>query len=76
MKNLLLLAIVILFSSLSFSQNDEAVNHNLAVQINPFTSEISVTDSISIEGDFKKEFLLNAVFTPVSQSKYFVKKNI
>lgn len=76
MKNLLLLAIVILFSSLSFSQNDEAVNHNLAVQINPFTSEISVTDSISIEGDFKKEFLLNAVFTPVSQSKNISLKKI
>jgi len=69
MKNSILVGILILFSSLSFSQTHEAVNHKLFAQINPETSEITVTDSISIEGDFKREFLLNAEFTPVSLSK-------
>ncbi len=69
MKNLILFGILISLSFLSFSQAHEAVNHNLFVQINPETSEITVTDSISIEGDFKKEFLLHANFTPVSLSK-------
>ncbi|RLD34742.1 MAG: peptidase M28, partial [Bacteroidetes bacterium] len=69
MKNSILVGILILFSSLSFSQTHEAVNHKLFAQINPETSEIMVTDSISIEGDFIREFLLNADFTPVSLSK-------
>ncbi|MCK4678137.1 MAG: hypothetical protein KAT48_08410, partial [Bacteroidales bacterium] len=69
MKNLILFGILILLSFLSFSQTHEAVNHNLFAQINPETSEITVTDSISIEGDFKKEFLLHANFKPYSLSK-------
>ena len=69
MKNLLFIGILILFSFQSFSQTNEAVNHNLFVQINPEASEITVTDSISIKGEFIKEFLLNACFTPVSLSK-------
>lgn len=69
MKNILLFGTLIVFSSLAFSQNNKAVNHNLTVNINPETSEIMVTDSISIEGDFKKEFLLHTGFTPVSLSK-------
>ncbi len=69
MKNLILFGTLILFSSMSFSQTHEAVNHSLFVQINPATSEITVTDSISIEGDFKKEFLLHACLIPVSLSK-------
>ena len=68
MKNSILVGILILLSSLSFSQTHEAVNHKLFAQINPETSEIMVTDSISIEGDFIREFLLNADFTPVSLS--------
>jgi len=76
MKNLLLFGILILFSFQSFSQTHEAVNHNLFVQINPNTSEISVTDSISIEGEFKNEFLLNAEFKPVSLSKKISLKKI
>ncbi len=69
MKNPILVGILILFSSLSFSQTHEAVNHKLFAQINPETSEITVTDSISIEGDFKREFILHADFTPISLSK-------
>jgi len=69
MKNTILFGILILFSSLAFAQTHEAVNHNLFVQINPESSEILVTDSIRIEGDFKNEFLLHADFTPVSLSK-------
>ena len=42
-----------------FPKIKNAVNHNLIVQINPETLEIEVADSISIEGDFKKEFLLH-----------------
>ncbi|MCD4772181.1 MAG: M20/M25/M40 family metallo-hydrolase, partial [Bacteroidales bacterium] len=76
MKNLLLFGILILFSFQSFSQTHEAVNHNLFVQINPETSEITVTDSISIEGEFKNEFLLNAEFKPVSLSKKISLKKI
>jgi len=69
MKYLIPFVTLILFSALSFSQSFDAVNHNLFVQINPETSEIRVTDSIDMEGDFKKEFLLHAGFTPVSLSK-------
>jgi len=69
MKNLILSGILILFGSLSFSQTQEAVNHDLFVQIDPETSEITVTDTILIHGAFKKEFLLHANFTPVSLSK-------
>ena len=76
MKNLMLFGILILFGPLSFSQTREAVNHNLFVQINPETSVISVIDSISIEGDFKNEFLLNADLTPVSLTKKVSLKKI
>ena len=69
MKNLILLGTLISLSFLSFSQTHEAVNHNLFAQINPETSEIIVTDSICIEGDFKREFLLHANLTPVTLSK-------
>jgi len=49
---------IILFitTAISFSQNNESVNHRLTVQIVPQTSEITVIDSINIEGDFIKEF--------------------
>ena len=76
MKNLLLSGILILFNALAFSQANETVNHNLFVQINPATSEITVTDSISITGDFVKEFLLNADFTPIILSKNISLKKI
>lgn len=69
MKNIILIGLLFSFSLLSFSQNTESVNHNLFVEINPETSEISVLDSISIDGDFKKEFLLNAELIPISLSK-------
>jgi len=69
MKNIMLIGILILLSSLSFSQTHEAINHNLFAQLNPETSEIVVTDSISIEGDFKREFLLHAHLSPVSLTK-------
>lgn len=69
MKNIIILGLLVSLSFLSFSQNNESVNHNLFVQINPETSEITVIDSISIEGDFENEFLLNAELTPVSLSK-------
>ena len=45
------------------------VNHHVYANINPETAEISVTDSISIIGDYKKEFLLFAGLNPVSKTK-------
>jgi len=68
MKNLLLISIVVLSGAL-FAQNTGTVNHNLTVSINPSNSEISVTDSVLLIGDFEREFLLNAIFTPVSLTK-------
>ena len=69
MKNLILVVLIFLFSSLSYSQSEESVNHKLMVDINPETSELSVIDSINIQGEFKKEFLLNADLTPISLTK-------
>ncbi|MAE09120.1 MAG: peptidase M28 [Bacteroidetes bacterium] len=69
MKNLILVVLISLISSLSYSQGSESVNHKLTVNINPETSEISVIDSINIIGEFKNEFLLNADLTPVSLTK-------
>ena len=66
MKNLVLFGILVITGSLSFSQTPDPVNHNLFVKIDPETSEIWVTDSMNIKGDFKNEFLLNAELTPVS----------
>ena len=76
MNKVLLFTIAVLFSSLSFSQTNDLVNHNLNVTINPFTSEISVIDTISIDGDFEKEFLLNSIFTPRSLTKNISFKKI
>jgi hypothetical protein len=69
MKNSILFIILFITTAISFSQNNESVNHRLTVQIVPQTSEITVIDSINIEGDFIKEFFLNADLTPVSLSK-------
>jgi len=69
MKNIFILSIAILFSTLSFAQINNVVNHNLTVTVNPYTTEISVIDSITIDDDCEREFLLNAIFTPVSHTK-------
>jgi len=69
MKNILPLAFAFLFSSLSFAQNNDVVNHKLTVTINPYTTEISVIDSISMNDDCEREFLLNDLFTPMSLTK-------
>jgi len=69
MKSRILLFLLGLISSFSFAQNNGVVNHKLFAKVNPETSIITVTDSISIEGDFVKEFLLNADLIPGSPSK-------
>ncbi|MFK5855333.1 MAG: M20/M25/M40 family metallo-hydrolase [Bacteroidota bacterium] len=69
MKKSFLLSIAVLIGLFSFSQNTESVYHNLTVIVNPYTTEISVIDTISIDNDFKREFVLNAIFTPVSNTK-------
>ena len=69
MKNLFFLSIIILSCAFSFAQKGDFAKHNLNVKINPYTSEISVIDSISVEGEFEREFLLNSIFTPVSHTE-------
>lgn len=68
MKNILLIGIALLFSANLFGQTTGVVNHNLSVQIDPYTSTIHVTDSITIGKDCKREFLLNELFIPTSQT--------
>jgi len=60
MRNSILVLVLILISSFAFTQTNESVNHKLFVRINPETSMISVTDSISFPAGTKREFLLNA----------------
>ncbi|NOR86346.1 MAG: peptidase M28, partial [Bacteroidales bacterium] len=69
MKNTLLFGILILWSSFSFAQNKGNINHHLIVNINPTTAAISVIDSMTIEPEVAREFLLNAIFTPISKTK-------
>ncbi len=76
MKNLFLLAIAFLLGSIAFSQSNNIVSHNLTVRVNPYSSEISVIDSISIKGSSIDEFTLNAAFTPVSETKNVILKEI
>ncbi len=76
MKHIYIIAILISLSSILFSQNNNIANHNLHVKINPVTSEISVTDSIILIGDFQKEFLLNAELTPFANSKNIKVKKV
>ncbi|MEA3446694.1 MAG: M1 family aminopeptidase, partial [Bacteroidota bacterium] len=76
MKSITLFGIFILINFLSFSQTNNAVNHNLFVEINPETSEIKLTDSIVINGDFVPEFLLNSEFTPIILSEKMSLKKV
>ena len=69
MKHRYLLLILITINSLLFSQNNNIVNHQLHVTINPETSKIAVIDSITFVGDCQKEFLLNAKLVPFANSK-------
>ncbi|MEA3503823.1 MAG: M20/M25/M40 family metallo-hydrolase [Bacteroidota bacterium] len=76
MKKITLLITAIIISLFSFSQENSYINHNLHVIINPETSEINVTDSITINGDYNKEFMLNANLIPTGNSKNISLKKI
>jgi aminopeptidase N len=69
MKKSVLFLIATLYSVMSIAQNGNAVDHTLSVKINPSTSELVVTDSITIYGNYENEFLLNALFIPESLTK-------
>ena len=76
MKKNILLTIAIFISIISFSQTRNDINHNLYVQINPETSEIDVTDSITINGEYEKEFILNDNLVITGTSKNISLKKV
>jgi len=51
-----------------YSQEKTIINHQLYVTLQPETSEISVIDSIQIQGDQQNAFKLNSVLIPESLS--------
>jgi len=68
MKNIFF-SILILIATISFAQSQNIVHHRINTVINPKTATISVTDSISFNGEAQNEFLLFAGLTPKSLSK-------
>ncbi|MCF6183579.1 MAG: hypothetical protein L3J56_02940, partial [Bacteroidales bacterium] len=80
MKYSSFILILMLMNSLAFSQKNNIVNHKLFVKLNPETSEIEVTDTINISGNFNGEFMLNSALIPHSNSTNIklkkVKENI
>ncbi len=60
--------LAILLSTVLFSQNN-IVNHKLNVKVNIKTSEITVIDSITVNGDYNNIFSLNSALQPFSTSK-------
>ncbi len=68
MKNIFFTLIFLSVSLFSFSQKN-IVNHKIQARVNPETSDIEVTDTIYLQSNTDKTFLLNAVFTPVSLSR-------
>ncbi|RLD48245.1 MAG: peptidase M28 [Bacteroidetes bacterium] len=68
MKNIFLSLIFLSVSLFSFSQKN-IVNHKLHAIVNPKTSELTVVDSITVNGEDKGEFLLNADFPVFATSK-------
>jgi len=65
----------ILLSTVLFSQNN-IVNHKLNVKVSIKTAEITVTDSITINGDYNNIFSLNSELVPFSTSKNITLKKI
>ncbi len=76
MKKILLFFSLFLMSITLYAQEQSLIKHNLEVQINPQTSEISVLDSLNMEGVSVREFWLNASFTPQSVTKNISFKKI
>jgi len=68
MKKSILTLVIVLFSSILFSQNN-TVNHKLFAKVNPETSEISIIDTIDLTGITDKSFLLHSKLVPTSLTK-------
>jgi len=69
MNRYFLTAIFLLSTMLGISQKNEAIQHKLNVQIEPGSSFISVTDSLSSFENEELIFSLNAALTPTYFSK-------
>ncbi len=68
MKQIILITVFALSGIFLFAQVP-AVHHALNVTIRPETSEIAVTDTLTIPNGVNPEFLLNAALTPKSLTK-------
>lgn len=69
MKKILLSTLLLVFSTLGFSQNDKIIDHHLTVQIAPGSSHIVVTDTVSNIDASSFVFSLNAALKPLRFSK-------
>lgn len=68
MKNTTILLLLLMLANNLFSQDKTIVNHKLYVTLQPESSEISVIDSIEIQGNKLNSFQLNSVLNPESLS--------
>lgn len=68
MRNTTILFLLLMLTTTLFSQEKTIVNHKLYVSLKPETSEISVIDSIEIQGNQFNSFQLNSVLSPESLS--------
>ena len=64
----LFIGIALILSVISYSQEQNIVNHNLNVKVNIATAEIEVVDSIELSSD-AREFRLNSELIPFSNSE-------
>ena len=69
MKKITLSALLLVFSTLGFSQHDKIIDHHLTVQIAPGFSHLVVTDSVSGLDTSSFVFSLNAALKPLRFSK-------
>ncbi|MCK5857579.1 MAG: hypothetical protein KAG64_08815, partial [Bacteroidales bacterium] len=72
----LVISIALLLSSMVYSQNENIVNHILNVKVNIASSEITVIDSIRVNGEFGNTFKLNSALIPFSNSKNISLKKV
>lgn len=69
MKQLIIATIFLAVSLTAAAQNNKVINHHITAEVNPATSEITVTDSLWLPDETPATFKLNAEFTPVSLTK-------
>ncbi len=68
MKKSIFFLVFVLTGINLFSQDNPIVNHRLFVEVDPSTSGIHVTDTLSFPGDQVRIFSLNAALTPESKT--------